>query len=263
LGWCLVSAAIGVMAPGCTYDYGFGDRASYTTVQTAKKLSAREKGPVAIAWDPPSFRDRVDETGPSSAEGSGTKARIPTGPAITTRVDELMNEAVGVDPSSGDVLSISVIDAETTYGYAVGFIGDRHIDRAWCVVDLEFAHGSSRWSQQFTADALASDAAGGPSGTKLLEQAWDDVALQVTRSAVQHLPTSTARRVQATPVAAPSVTPAGAPGPEAAIASSRQPPVPRTTDADLERVIAAWPDLPEPVRAGIAAMVEAAMREKR
>ncbi len=252
--WLLWCCATALAVSGCTYDLSFNSRASHATVQEAKDLSALDRGPIAIEWNPATFPERVDTKGPSGNEGAASRANIPTGVAIATRLDELLDIAVGVDRSSPNVLTISVIEAKSDYEYAIGMITSRHIDAASGVFEGEFSIGNTRWRERFTAEARDRGGVDGAKGTGLLDRVWDDLALQVATSVAQRDWESTAL-VQAPPPAPQMPTYAEIQQP-----NNVPPNAPAAADVDhrLQRLIDAWPRLSESVRNRIAGIVEGA-----
>ena len=236
--WCV---ALGLLLTGCTYDLPLSSRPSHRAVQEARALAVADKGPIAIEWSPATFPDRVDMQGPSGSEGAATRARIPTGPALSGRLDEILDVAVGVDPRSGKVLTVSVRDARTEYVYALGSPFNRRIGEARCVFEAEFAVGDARWEQRFSAVAREGATT---RGSGLVEQVWDDVVLQAASAVLESglLDTTTAR----------AEPPAGA---EPVSAGNASEPM---RDPRLERLISAWPHLNESTRSRIIGIIEGA-----
>ncbi|HEX7371106.1 MAG TPA: hypothetical protein VF284_12580 [Rhodanobacteraceae bacterium] len=136
---------------------------------------------------PASFPDRVDVEGASGFVGGGSRTRIPTGPGLSSRILETLDAAVGVNSSAPKVLTLTIKNAKTKFQYSAGIFNvTPAIDKASCDLDIEFALGTVRWSQSFHAEAK-DPKVGGTSQTGLVEQVWDDVALQITRNVVAHM----------------------------------------------------------------------------
>ena len=240
--WFLGCLVVGAAMAGCTQNLTFSDRASHATIQQARDLSGGGRGPIAVDWKPATFPERIDKQGPSGNEGAATRAHIPTGVAIASRLDEVLEVAVGVDRSSPNVLTVSVIEAESEYRYAIGMISSRHIGSGSTVFEAEFSLGQAQWRERFTAQARFRPEVDGAQGTGVLNRVWDDIALQVATSVMEQDWASIAA-VQASPTPSPSaVLPAGA----------------AEGDQRLQRVIEAWPRLSESVQNRIAGLVEGA-----
>lgn len=94
---------------------------------------------------------------------------------------------MGVNSSAPKVLTLTIKNAKTKFQYSAGIFNvTPAIDKASCDLDIEFALGTVRWSQSFHAEAK-DPKVGGTSQTGLVEQVWDDVALQITRNVVAHM----------------------------------------------------------------------------
>ena len=237
--WFPVGLVVGVAMAGCTQDLTFSDRASHATIQQAAQLSAGGRGPIAVNWNPATFPERVDRQGPSGNEGALTRAHIPIGMAIAGRLDEVLDAAVGVNRSSPNVLTVSVIEADAEYRFATGMITSRHIESGSSVFEAEFSLGQTQWSERFSAQARFRPEIDGAQGTGVLNRVWDDIALQVATSVVEQDWAGITAIGATTPIAVPPGGPAG-------------------TDPRLRRVIEAWPQLNDAVRDRIAGLVEGA-----
>ena len=184
----LLVAAVGVVAlSGCTVNLPFNTRPSFDTVTQARGLNAKNEGPVKVTWVPSSFPDRVDVEGSSGFVGGWSRTRIPIGPGLSSRILETLDAAVGVNSSAPKVLTLTITNAKTKFQYSAGIFNvTPAIDRASCDLDVDFAVGSTHWSQSFHAEAR-DPKVGGTSQTGLVEQVWDDIALQVTKNVVAHM----------------------------------------------------------------------------
>ncbi|MEO5829913.1 MAG: hypothetical protein ABIQ36_05035 [Rhodanobacter sp.] len=183
----LIAAAAASLLSGCAVNLPFNTRASYQTVQAAKDISGKSNGPIAVRWNPTSFPDRIDVQGASGFVGGGTKTRIPTGVGLSSRILESLDAAVGVSDSAQKILTLTIKSAKTKFQYSAGIFNiTPAIDRASCDIEVDFALGDKHWSQAFHAENK-DPKVGGTSQTAPVEKVWDDVALQVTKSVVQHL----------------------------------------------------------------------------
>jgi hypothetical protein len=240
--WFPGGLVVGVAMAGCSQDLTFSDRASHATIQQAAQLSAGERGPIAVNWNPATFPERVDKKGPSGNEGALTRAHIPIGMAIAGRLDEVLDAAVGVNRSSPNVLTVSVIEADAEYRFATGMITSRHIASGSTVFEAEFSLGQTQWSERFSAQARFRPEIDGAQGTGVLNRVWDDIALQVATSVVEKDWVGITA-IGASPATTPNAVPPGGPA---------------GTDPRLRRVIEAWPQLNDAVRDRIAGLVEGA-----
>lgn len=182
----VVVVGLGTLS-GCTVTLPFNTRPSFDTVTQARGLNAKSEGPVKVTWVPSSFPDRIDVEGASGFVGGGSRTRIPTGPGLSSRILETLDAAVGVNSSAPKVLTLTIKNAKTKFQYSAGIFNvTPAIDRASCDLDVDFAVGSEHWSQTFHAEAR-DPKVGGSSQTGLVEQVWDDIALQVTKNVVAHM----------------------------------------------------------------------------
>lgn len=184
----LLLTAVGVVAlSGCTVNLPFNTRPSFDTVTQARGLNAKSEGPVKVTWVPSSFPNRIDVEGASGFVGGGSRTRIPVGPGLSSRILETLDAAVGVNSSAPKVLTLTITNAKTKFQYSAGIFNvTPAIDKASCDLDIDFAAGSTHWSQSFHAEAK-DPKVGGTSQTGLVEQVWDDIALQVTKNVVAHM----------------------------------------------------------------------------
>ena len=169
----------------CTVTLPFQNRVSYEAVADAKAV--KKDGPgLAVKWLPVSFPERVDVQGASGFVGGGSRTRVPTGPAISQRVTELLDASMGLK-STGTPLTIEVVNAHSTFEYSAGFFNvTPAIDRAGCTFEAKFTLGSKTWTNTFKAEKK-DPKVGGSSQTGLLEQVWDDIAVQVYKDVMAHV----------------------------------------------------------------------------
>ncbi len=185
--WGGLVLAAGATLSSCTVNLPFNTRPSFETVSQAKSLAASSEGPISVTWIPSTFPDRVDVEGASGFVGGGSKTRIPTGPGLSSRILETLDAAVGVSSTSPKALALTINSAQTKFQYSAGIFNvTPAIDRASCDVDIDFVSGSKHWNQAFHAEAN-DPKVGGTSQTGIVEHVWDDIALQVTKSVVEHL----------------------------------------------------------------------------
>ncbi|MET0231725.1 MAG: hypothetical protein ABW186_12400 [Rhodanobacteraceae bacterium] len=182
-----LGVAAALVLSGCAINLPFNERLAYQTVIDAQHLSAKSEGPVAIRWVPDSFPQRIDTQGASGFVGGGSRTRVPTGVALSGRILEGLDSAVGVLESSKKTLTITVVRAETKFQYSAGFFNvTPAIDEGECTLEATFSIGDRSWTQTFHAQ-LTDPKVGGTSQTAILEKVWDNVAFQVVQNVVEHL----------------------------------------------------------------------------
>ncbi len=187
LGLFLVITMIAVICFGCAFSVPFDNGPSYPAVHDAKNFAATTKGPISVKWIPPSFSERIDVQGAPGFIGGGSQTRIPTGGALASRIVVALDNSIGVIDSSNKTLTIEIIKAETELEYSAGFFNiTPAIDLGRCKLEAEFTIGDRRWKENFISESRA-PTIGGTSQTAVLEQVWDDIAIQVVQSVLQHL----------------------------------------------------------------------------
>lgn len=186
ISW-IIAPALGFMTLGCAVSLPFNHRLNYSAVSVAKGLPGKGIGPIAIQWEPSDFPDRIDIQGASGFVGGGSRTRIPTGQALAQRITEVLDSSIGVASGAPARLTITILSADSTFQYSAGFFNvTPALDRGGCTLTAKFAYGSQQWEESFSSQKK-DPKVGGTSQTGVLEAAWDDVALQVGQSVVQHL----------------------------------------------------------------------------
>ncbi len=175
----LVITCLLVLTSGCAVNLPFNNRVAFPTLQEAKAASAEKPAPIAIMWAPADFPDRVDIQGASGFVGSGTRTRIPTGPALCNRITEVLDTMVGVDQTTDNSLEITVLSAVTKFEYSAGFFNiTPAIDEGACTFTAQFKFKELAWTNTYSAEEK-DPTIGGSSQTTVLENVWDQIALQV------------------------------------------------------------------------------------
>ena len=178
---------IAPLTSGCAINLPFNNRPTYSTVKAVKDILSDNKGPIALKWIPPTFPERIDIQGASGFSGGGSQTRIPTGVGLANRILELLDVSIGVNDSSEKVLTISVIEAKSEFEFSANLFNLANaIDVGICVFEAEFLFGNEKWNEIFKAEGR-DPTIGGTSQTGVLEKVWDDIALQVVRSVIQHI----------------------------------------------------------------------------
>jgi hypothetical protein len=172
---------------GCAVNMPFNHRLASPQLGEAGSLSTAKLGPVSLEWFPVDFPNREDVQGASGLLGWWTRARIPTGKGLASRISRALDVAVGIEGKSRNVLQIVVLSAVAKFEYSPGmFVATPEIDYGWCSLDAEFIYDGYKWRQTFVSEDR-NTSSGYPRQTGPVEKVWDDIALQVTRSVVANL----------------------------------------------------------------------------
>jgi hypothetical protein len=169
---------------GCKVHMPFRFQLAPKVASEAAAARGSAIGPVALRWIPADFPARVDIQGASGYIGSISRTRIPTGVAIATRVKEYLEAATGVDDAAGRVVTITVVEAKSSYAYSAR--AKQHtIDRGRCALRVEVDDGATRWSESY----YSSDEPGGapPTPTEVLDGVWDEVSAALARDVLRKL----------------------------------------------------------------------------
>lgn len=178
-------AALAIALSGCGAKVHLPFRFQLAPRLAAEAASARTAGgPVALRFLPRDFPQRVDVHGADGFIGAIAKTRLPVGVALTTRVREYLEAAVGVEDGAARVVTIEVVEARTEYAFSAR-TKRQSIDRARCSLRVEVDDGVSRWSEAY----FSSDEQGGKPSTQteVLDGVWDEVGAALARDVVRRL----------------------------------------------------------------------------
>lgn len=162
------------------------DRLSYQYEEMAVGLKSSKTstiGPVSLKWIPSDFPSRVDVQGASGYVGALSRTHVPTGIALSSRIKYVLDKTFGIDPNSSKVLTITVIEAKSTFSY--GFSSAR-LSSGKCHLKAKFEFNGKTWEEEFVSQDEESKASTYSYGSRV-ENAWDQVALQVGKSVIDHL----------------------------------------------------------------------------
>lgn len=178
---------VALALPGCGAKVHLPFRFQLSPKVAAEAAAARAPGgPVALRWLPGDFPQRVDVHGADGFVGAIAKTRLPVGVAITTRVTEYVDAALGVEGGAERVVTIEVVEAKTGYAFSLR-TKRQSIDRASCSLRVEVDDGARRWSEAY----YSSDERGKPdTQTEVLDDVWDEVATALARDVVRRLATA-------------------------------------------------------------------------
>ena len=181
----LLALALLLAAPSfsCAIYLPFRFQLTPRLAEEAAGLRGTAGGPIALRWQPSDFPQRVDVKGASGFVGSASRTRIPTGVAISTKVHDFLDAAVGVEEGARRVVTIRVVEAKSSFEFGGKKRGC--IDRARCTLKVEVDDGKARWSEAY----FASDEPAGqpPTLTGVLDGVYDEVSAALARDVVRRL----------------------------------------------------------------------------
>lgn len=173
------------MLTGCAVNLPFNNRLNYTSVSQLSEIQ-KTKEVITIKWNPNTFPQRIDVQGADGFVGGGSRTRIPTGVALSSRIEEALSQFVQLSPN-GNPLTITVESARSGFEYSAGIFNvTPAIDVANVTFTATFEYKGEKWSKTFTSK-LKDPKIGGSSQTGLLDSAWDDIAVQVAKDVALHL----------------------------------------------------------------------------
>lgn len=177
------------MLTGCAVSLPFNNRLSYASVKDMQSVDVgAEKVKLSIVWLPTDFPSRIDIQGADGFIGGGSRTRVPTGVALSARIEEAISSFADISTSTNSKrLTITVIEAKSGFEYSAGIFNITHvIDVGTVYLKAQFDLDGVVWTQEYRAQKK-DPTIGGTSQTGILESAWDDVAVQVARDVANHL----------------------------------------------------------------------------
>jgi hypothetical protein len=179
--------AIAVGLSGCAISLPFNNRLAYSSISDMKSVQIQgEKPKLSISWNPVNFPQRIDIQGSDGFVGGGSRTRLPTGVALSSRIEEAISTYADISPS-GQNLTITVLEARSGFEYSAGIFNiTPAIDVGTVTFNAAFNLNGKTWNQQFSSHKK-DPTIGGTSATGILESAWDDVAVQVAKSIAAHI----------------------------------------------------------------------------
>ncbi|WP_036626121.1 hypothetical protein [Pantoea sp. AS-PWVM4] len=186
----LSSAVIVFMAvglSGCAISLPFNNRLAYSSITDMKSVQIQgEKPRLSITWNPADFPQRIDIQGSDGFVGGGSRTRVPTGVALSSRIEEAISTYADLAPN-GKNLTITILEAHSGFEYSAGMFNiTPAIDVGKVTLNASFNLNGKTWTQQFSS-YKKDPTIGGTSATGILESAWDDVAVQVAKSVASHI----------------------------------------------------------------------------
>lgn len=166
---------------GCAISLPLNERLSYKFEEKATELDAQKQGPIAVKWVPADFPERVDIQGASGFVGGGSRTRVPTGVAMASRINNVLDKAIGIDKASPNILTLNVLSAKSQFKY--GFASSE-LTYGAMQMQIKFEYAGSTWTESFSSEVKSGLA---QTFGYRLENAWDQVAYDVGRSVVSHV----------------------------------------------------------------------------
>ncbi len=173
---------------GCAVSLPFNNRLSYAGIKEMKTVEekVKEKPIISINWEPNTFLKRIDIQGADGFVGGGSRTRIPTGIALSARIEEAISTFANVT-STGKPLVITIIEARSGFEYSAGIFNvTPAMDVGSMVLKASFNIEGATWSGEYRS-IKKEPKIGGTSQTALLEEVWDDVAVQVAKDVAAHI----------------------------------------------------------------------------
>lgn len=181
----LAVMAISFTMTGCAVNLPFNNRLNYSSVSQLSALSKTDEK-IIIKWNPETFPKRIDIQGADGFVGGGSRTRIPTGVALSSRIEEAISQVATIS-LEGQPLVINVDNARSGFEYSAGFFNvTPAIDVANVTLTATFEFKGNKWTSTFVSN-LKDPKIGGSSQTGLLDSAWDDIAVQVAKDVASHL----------------------------------------------------------------------------
>lgn len=181
----IVTVIFASMLTGCAVNLPFNNRLNYTSVSQLSEIQ-KTKEIISIKWNPNTFPQRIDIQGSDGFVGGGSRTRIPTGVALSSRIEEALSQVVQLS-SNGNPLIITVDEARSGFEYSAGFFNvTPAIDVANVTFTATFEYKNEKWTKTFTSN-MKDPKIGGSSQTGLLDSAWDNIAVQVAKDIAVHL----------------------------------------------------------------------------
>jgi hypothetical protein len=182
-----IIACMAVGLSGCAISLPFNNRLAYSSITDMKSVQVQGERPkLSIVWNPADFPQRIDIHGSDGFVGGGSRTRLPTGVALSSRIEEAISTYADIT-ASGKNLTITVLEARSGFEYSAGMFNiTPAIDVGTVTLNAAFNLNGKTWTQQFSSHKK-DPTIGGTSQTGILESAWDDVAVQVAKSIASHI----------------------------------------------------------------------------
>lgn len=175
----IVVTFMALLLSGCTVNLPFNNRLSFAAIKVMKTEEPMDVK-LHVIWEPASFPQRIDIQGSDGFVGSGTRTRIPTGIALSARIEEAISSFADLSVS-GELLIITVLEARSGFEYSAGVFNlTPGIDVGTVTFNAMFTFREQSWNGVYISEKKDSTI-GGTSQTAILESVWDDIAIQVAK----------------------------------------------------------------------------------
>lgn len=184
----IILTLLGVtLLTGCAVSLPFNNRLGFDSVKEIQSSVRLEKKPsLNIKWDPISFPKRIDIQGSDGFVGGGSRTRVPTGVALSARIEEAIATFSNIS-IDGKSLVITVIEAKSGFEYSAGMFNiTPAIDVGTVYLKASFNMDGVTWSNEYSSQRK-DPTIGGTSQTGILESAWDNVAVQVAKDVASRI----------------------------------------------------------------------------
>lgn len=177
---------LAVLLSGCAVSLPFNNRLAYSSISEMKSVNLSPRPKLSIQWNPVDFPARIDIQGSDGFVGGGSRTRIPTGVALSSRIEEAISTYADIS-NNGTNLTITVIEAKSGFEYSAGMFNiTPAIDVGTVKLAVAFSLGGKSWNETFVS-SKKDPTIGGTSQTGILESAWDDIAVQVAKNVASHI----------------------------------------------------------------------------
>ena len=172
-----------ILLSGCAVNPPFNNRVDYLELGSMKSQESKIAD-LNIIWEPSDFNEYIEIKGSSGFIGRGSRTRIPTGVAISSRLNEALDQALTVSSSSKNELKIKVSKAVSNFKFSGTSEGG--IDYGEVILDAKFTYKNQTWSKSFYHEEDDPRVAA-TGAVKPLEIAWDKVAIQMATSIITNI----------------------------------------------------------------------------
>ncbi|MEE9654126.1 hypothetical protein V4836_08135 [Kluyvera ascorbata] len=171
---------------GCVVNLPFNNRLDFESVSKMKNVEVQPKPVINITWNPVDFPTRIDNQGADGFVGGGSQTRLPTGIAITNRVEEAISQYADLK-KSGTELNINVLEARSGFEYSAGLFNvTPGMDVGKCHLKVQITYNGQMWVGEYFSNN-SDPKIGASSQTAILEKAWNDVAVQLATDVANHM----------------------------------------------------------------------------
>ncbi|WP_254413749.1 hypothetical protein [Vibrio furnissii] len=164
---------------GCSIQLPFNDRISYQSEKEILSQVDKIDYSVNIVWSPDNFTRMFETKGSSGFVGSGTRTRIPTGYALSSRIEEAINTYAEFNPNSERIyFYVEGASSEFEFSANAPFTANMELDHGYANLKVTIKYNDRSITKEYQAEKIAKDGKT-LSQTGVLEAAWDDIAVQV------------------------------------------------------------------------------------